>query len=401
MARRHDDAGKARGVELAFLLIEIPGAVLLRHQAALQTVGKLRHRALQMRHLLVEIGAQPRQFLFVAQFGRGDYLVMLLGEADIVEIGNVGGQAVGPHGQHALVAFAAHLGLAVGFHFLGIGIAFAIVGLIARHFGARVDLTLAGAAVLAFLFFLALFGFGLIVLAAVLGAFLERIVGLHQVEVAQRKPRGFGKGGLIVDQHRERGQVGAGILADPFAHQRQPGFGPLRRLFAGQRLAQHQFKRARYRDFAAILRAADRVAAHSHRQAGPQIGAHSGHVAGAQRLDPRAFHRIEGRGGERLDRACRGVHRVAVMLHAQRITVGEAARFGHLIGGQGTRRGRHLDLLADLYRRVGGETYLDLGIARHGARHARQRGLEIVEGRLAGHRIGSNGLSPAKEEYPR
>ena len=54
---------------------------------------------------------------------------MLLGEADIVEIGNVGGQAVGPYGQHALVAFAAHLGLAVGFHFLRVGVAFAIVGL--------------------------------------------------------------------------------------------------------------------------------------------------------------------------------------------------------------------------------------------------------------------------------
>src|SRR3546814_109069 len=126
-----------------------------------------------MRHLLVEIGAQPRQLVGVAQLGRGDDLVMLFGEADIVEIGNVGRQAVRAHGQHALVAFAAHLGLAVGFHFLRVRIGVAVFGLITRHLGARVDLAFAAAAVLALLFLLALLGLGLILLAAVLGAFLH------------------------------------------------------------------------------------------------------------------------------------------------------------------------------------------------------------------------------------
>ena len=42
-------ARQARRIEHAFLEIEFPGAILLRHQAALQTVGEARDHALQMR----------------------------------------------------------------------------------------------------------------------------------------------------------------------------------------------------------------------------------------------------------------------------------------------------------------------------------------------------------------
>src|SRR3546814_6359897 len=135
-----------------------------------------------MRHLLVEIGAQPRQFVGVAQVGRGDDLVVLFGEAQIVEIGNVGRQAIGTHGQHALVAFAAHFGFAVGFHFLRVGVGVPVVGLLPVHLGARVDLGFAAAAVLAVLLVGRFFGFGLLVIAAVLGPFLQRLVALEQVD---------------------------------------------------------------------------------------------------------------------------------------------------------------------------------------------------------------------------
>src|SRR3546814_9446624 len=170
---------------------EIPRAVLLRHQAALEAVLELGHRALQMRHLLVEIGAQPRQLVGVAQLGRSDDLVMLFGEADIIEIRNVGRQAVGADRQHPLVAFAAHFGFAVGLHFLCVGVGVAIVGLVAVHLGARVDLAFAAAAILAVLLFLALFGLGLILLAAVLGAFLQRLVAVDPVAVLEREARGL------------------------------------------------------------------------------------------------------------------------------------------------------------------------------------------------------------------
>ena len=67
MQRIDDDARQPRRIEQAFLEIEFPGAVLLRHQAALQPVGEPRHHALQMRELLVEIAAQPVELLRLAQ----------------------------------------------------------------------------------------------------------------------------------------------------------------------------------------------------------------------------------------------------------------------------------------------------------------------------------------------
>ena len=68
-------ARQPRRIEHALLEIELPGAVLLRHQPALQPVGEPRHDALQMRELLVEIAAQPFQLVMVAEvFGR-DHLV--------------------------------------------------------------------------------------------------------------------------------------------------------------------------------------------------------------------------------------------------------------------------------------------------------------------------------------
>src|SRR6202165_452662 len=68
-------ARQARGVENAFFEIELPGAVLLRHQSALQAVGEPRDDALQMRELLVEIAAQTLQLGMVAKVVGRDHLV--------------------------------------------------------------------------------------------------------------------------------------------------------------------------------------------------------------------------------------------------------------------------------------------------------------------------------------
>src|SRR3546814_10138278 len=104
-----------------------------------------------MRLPLVEIGAQSRPFVGGGQGCRGDDLVVLFGKAQIGEIWNFGRQAIGTHGQHALVTFAAHFGFAVGFHFLRVGVGVPVVGLLPVHLGARVDLGFAAAAVLAVL----------------------------------------------------------------------------------------------------------------------------------------------------------------------------------------------------------------------------------------------------------
>src|SRR5262249_26533479 len=66
MHRIDDDAREPRGVEYAFFEVELPGAVLLRHQPALQAVGEAGDDALQMRKLLVEIAAQTVELLRLA-----------------------------------------------------------------------------------------------------------------------------------------------------------------------------------------------------------------------------------------------------------------------------------------------------------------------------------------------
>ena len=48
MHRVGDDARQARRVERALVEVEFPGAVLLRHQPALQAVGELADHALQV-----------------------------------------------------------------------------------------------------------------------------------------------------------------------------------------------------------------------------------------------------------------------------------------------------------------------------------------------------------------
>ena len=77
--RIDDDAGEPRRVERALLEVEVPGAVLLRHQLALQPVGEPRHRALQVAQLLVEEGPQPLQLVGRGQALGGDLLVVRRG----------------------------------------------------------------------------------------------------------------------------------------------------------------------------------------------------------------------------------------------------------------------------------------------------------------------------------
>ena len=84
MHRIDDDARQPRRIEHALFEVELPGAVLLRHQPALQPVGEPRHHALQMRQLLVEIAAQAVEFLRLAQLLGGHDLVEPDGERPVV-----------------------------------------------------------------------------------------------------------------------------------------------------------------------------------------------------------------------------------------------------------------------------------------------------------------------------
>ena len=86
-------ARQPRRIEHALLEIEVPGAVLLRHQAALQPVGQPRHDALQMRELLVEIAAQALQLVVVAEILGRDHLVEFRREGVIFRAARLVGAA--------------------------------------------------------------------------------------------------------------------------------------------------------------------------------------------------------------------------------------------------------------------------------------------------------------------
>ena len=70
-----DDARETGGVEHALLEVELPGTVLLRHQAPLQPVGEARDDALEVRELLVEIAAQAVELLGLTQLFRRHHFV--------------------------------------------------------------------------------------------------------------------------------------------------------------------------------------------------------------------------------------------------------------------------------------------------------------------------------------
>src|SRR5258707_583808 len=84
MERIDYDAGESSRIEQSLLKVELPGAVLLRHQPALQTVRKPRDYALQVRELLVQIAAQPFELLWFAQVLGRNGLVVFCDEAAIV-----------------------------------------------------------------------------------------------------------------------------------------------------------------------------------------------------------------------------------------------------------------------------------------------------------------------------
>ena len=86
LQRIGDDAGQPRGVEQALLEVELPAAVLLRHQPALQLVGEPRDGAREALELLVEQGAELVELVGRAELGGLDDLVELLGEDLVVEL---------------------------------------------------------------------------------------------------------------------------------------------------------------------------------------------------------------------------------------------------------------------------------------------------------------------------
>ena len=135
------DPRQAGGVEDALVEIERPGALLLRHQLALQPVGHAADHALEAQQRLVELGAQPAQLAGAAQLLDRDHLVEL-GGVDLVgqglaarrqELRPVGARVLGRFVLAAVLA----LGLLGGLAGAGLGLGLLLAAAVASRTGTR------------------------------------------------------------------------------------------------------------------------------------------------------------------------------------------------------------------------------------------------------------------------
>ena len=113
MHRVDDDAGEACRIDHALVEIEVPAAVLLGEQTALQAIGEPRHGAVQRLQLLVEKGAQAVELVGIAELLGVDDLVIGAGEHLVAEgLGVIEHREVGAPRLGAARAFG-RVGIAV------------------------------------------------------------------------------------------------------------------------------------------------------------------------------------------------------------------------------------------------------------------------------------------------
>ena len=355
-----DHARQPRRIENALFEIELPGAVLLRHQPALQPVGEPRHDALQMRELLVEIAAQPLQFVMVAEiFGR-DHLVEFRREGVIFRPARfVGAARIRPRrlarrlvvAEFAVVERIGGGGLRAFHrafrHFVGGGL-----GLVGAHF-------LRGVAVGRAL------GAGLVVLAVAIFVLVLVVVGIGIAVVAE-----FERGQQVMHRVAEfRLVLGEAIepvepRADLVFQHRPPQVDHLARgrgrREAGQAFAHQHRQRIGQRRVGAVgdlveLAAMKMIVEHR----GEVLG-DAGHPARAERLDPRLFDRLEHAARLRIARHQLAMHFRIVAGEFQRDGIGVAAHDGGIAPRHLARRLRQPRLAGRKAGAFGGEGHFEL-----------------------------------------
>ena len=385
MAGADDHAGQARGIEQTLFLVEIPAAVLLRHEAALQAVGEPRDDALQTGQLAVEIGPQPVQFLVIAQLGRLDHLVELVGIGLVVEVfRQVGPRAVRADGLHALAIVVRRV--AVGHFLLALDVLLGIaIGLAVGDFAARIAFLRLGLALVLFVGVLVLLGRFAVVLVPVVGAAIVRRIRQGQFQMAEHVERQVLEGPLVVERVGKAVHVGADLGEDIAAHHVHARLCAVGHGFARQCLAQHQRKRGRQRHLVRLARLGDGVGRGAQFERGVEIAANAVIAVAADRFVADPLDRVVAGARDRLGRRALGVQRLVVMAQLQREAVGKAARLGRLVARQVAARQGHAKVLARLARLVSAPGHLDLRLLRERARSAGQRLLETVEGGLVGH----------------
>ena len=375
-----DDPHQPRGIEQSFFLIEIPAAVLLRHQAALQPVGELGHRRLQRYQLLVEIGAEPGQLLGVAEVVGTDDFVVGAGIGAVVEIGRqVGHRGVRPPRGHPLLPLVALLGVG---HHVGVHLDFAAfrrVTLVVRRLGAGLGrLVLAAGVLIGVVAFVA----GRFLVGLVLGVIAVLGVGVRidtETEVREHAAHHLRECRLVTAGRDQIVEMRPRLALDIVADQIERVLGGLGCGRAGQPLAHQQAERRRQRHLVGGAGADDRIGAHPHLGHPVEIGRDAGHLGRSQRLDPCLLDGVPDIAGDPRFGLVDTVELHVVVAAAQRKSIGPAAHLGDLVSRQRTRRLGDPRLFAEARRLVGGVRQFDLGGMAERAECRRNRLAEIFE----------------------
>ena len=239
-------------------MVKIPTAVLLRHQTALQAVGKLCYDRLQVRQLLVEIGAQAVELFFVGQFDRGDRLVIFDRPDFVIALRQmVPIAALRGNGLHAVIAHFA-IGAVLIVHVFAVIIGFGLFAFALLRLGA-------GFCLASFTFAL-VFAVAVLVLAVI--GVITTFVGIGRIHIAfgevqmlQHRLRQRGKVPLIIQCKRKCIKVATGIFLNPTTQHVDPSGCARGDGQACEALAHDQRQCCGDRHFVGGLGAADRVSA--------------------------------------------------------------------------------------------------------------------------------------------
>ena len=384
MQRIDDHARQPRRIEQALFQIELPGAALLREQKPLQAVGEPSDHALQVRELLVEIAAQPVEFLGIAEIFRAD---------DLVEFGRKG-LVVGTARLVAIVPRPPRLG--GGFRIAHFGVVGHVGGRRVDGFSRAFRHVLGRGFGLFQAHALAVGGFGRFAVGAgfVAAAFLVTLVALLLVGVAvailahvegiEQVVHHVAEAALIGEHAFEPVEIAAGALLDDRAPQIHELARGRRRLLAGEPLAHDHGDGVLDRRVGAVgdvvvFSAMEAVVEH-----GGEIGLHAAHAARADRLDARLLDRIEHRARLLAARRELAMHRRIVTGEPQRDRIGVTAHDRGLALGEPARRLRQPRLVGGKAGTLGGKADLDIAPAGNRAQANADRALERLGRRFLG-----------------
>ena len=379
-----DHARQPRRIENALFQIELPGAVLLRHQPALQPVGEPRDDALEVRELLVEIGAQPLQLVMVAEVLGRDDLVEFRREGVIFGAARlVGATAVRP------CRLARRLVIAK----------LAVIQRIGRRRLRRLHralrhlvrrrLRLVGTHLLRGVGLRRALGTGLVVVAVaivvvVLILFRIGVALIAEIERRQQVMDEVAELGLILGEAAELVELRADSLLQEGPPEIDHLARRIRRRQTGQPLAHHHRERIRQRRIGAvgdlvIFAAMEVIVEHR-----GEILGDTGHALGTDGLDTGLLDRLEHAARLRIARDQLAVNLRIMTGEFQRDGISMAAHdrgiaLGHL--ARGLRQPRFARRKA---RPLGGEGDFELGRSRDRAQAAGHRALERLGRRLLG-----------------